>query len=158
LDHCYEVADGNPTEIQSCDSKAIDRFDALLRPSRKKPFEAFLPELFESLYFYLTKGDEASSLQVVASASNVDLARKRAAILSGADTSAHARRGHPSLSQLLHRLPNDRTLRDLRGGRSLQGLWLKVRNGDCAAHSVPNCPTRLDAALAEVLEDLFNDK
>jgi len=158
LDHCYDAADSNPTEIQACDSKAINGFDAQLRPSRNKPFRAFLPQLFESIYSHLTNGDDASSLQVVASASNVDLARKRAAILSGADTSPHVRRGHPSLSQLLRRLPDNRTLRDLRGGRSLQELWVRARNEDCATHPVRDCAARLDAALAEMLEGLFDDK
>ena len=86
LEHCLYAADGNPTEIQVCHSKAIDRFDALLRPPRNKRLDAFRPDLLESLYFYLAKGDDASSLKVVASASHVDLARKRAAILSGAGT------------------------------------------------------------------------
>lgn len=159
LDRCSDAADGNAADLVTCDTQAIDAFNALLRRSRNKGFAAFLNRLEDTLFEFLTKGDASASMQVVASGSLRDLARKRAIILTGADTRLpHARGGRASLNQLFDKLPDVPVLSEVHVSRRLRLEWVKVRNADCAAHRVPHCAERLDAALADVLDGVLNDK
>ncbi|MDB5692338.1 MAG: hypothetical protein JWO81_1401 [Alphaproteobacteria bacterium] len=161
LQRCYaESEPTGPPEVAACNNKATDAFETLLRPSRQKEFEAFLQDLFPPLYHFLTKdGAGQSTMEGVVVATFRDVARKRTAILSGADRRPpQPRRGHPSLSQLFSRLHGEPLLYQHQYGQHLLRHWIRVRNGDCATHPVPHCASRLDAALAEELEADFNDK
>jgi hypothetical protein len=161
LQRCYAASKPTgPPEVMACNEKATGAFEALLRPSRQKEFEAFLHDLYAPLFHFLTKdGAGEWDMEGVISAGYRDVARKRTAILSGADRHPlRLRRGHPSLNQLLGKLHGDPMLYQYHYGQRLQQHWTKVRNADCAAHPVPLCAERLDAVLAEELEGDFNDK
>jgi hypothetical protein len=161
LARCYaENRPTGPPVIQACNNKATEEFDALLRPSRQKQFGAFLDDLAAPLFHFVTKDGAGNGTMAMAiSGTYRDLARKRAAILGGADASSRpSRLGHSSLKRLLGRLHGDPWLGQSHYGQHLQRHWTKVRNGDCAAYPVPHCAARLDAALADELEEIFSDK
>ncbi|HEY1606016.1 MAG TPA: hypothetical protein VGF77_10525 [Allosphingosinicella sp.] len=154
------MASSGPGKLPgTCHGEAVQAYEALLRPAPQKPFDKFLLHLFDPLYWYLTHGEEAEAYENVVTGSQMDLARMRAAILTGADRRApRARRGRPSLDSLFRKVP-DIPLEDRKHvGRDLRLEWVRVRNADCAAYPVPRCAVRLDAALAQMLDGVLNDK
>jgi hypothetical protein len=160
LERCYAANyPAGPQDMEACHSKAIHAFDALLQPSRHKEFDGFLLDISDPLIYFLTKGDDALAMHVVVSGSQKDLARERAAILTGAGgRPPRARRNHQSLNQLLGKVHGDPRMGQFHYGQHLLRHWVSVRNADCAAHAVPHCAERLDAALADVLERIFSAK
>jgi hypothetical protein len=160
FERCFEASDDPPPTppVGQCQDEAVGAYDALL-PRTQKLFEAFLQDLSEPIDVRLTGGEKAIAIENAVGGEMMHLARARATILTGgAWRLRHPGRRHPTLNRLFGQLPDLPQLYEYHVARRLQQRWVKLRNGDCAAHPVPQCAARLDLALTEVLDSVLNDK
>ena len=140
-----------PTDLQDCNSQAIEGANALVALSEGNALlDRLFPDLFEPLLFARTGGEDAWAHRVGIVYGYAEFAQARAAILTGAaaDTPTNERPARTLASLLL-------PLGDRDDMRALERRWLAVRTADCVAYPVPRCAERLDEAFRSMVEGLL---
>ena len=163
-DKCRDADPMWHLQLDACDSKAIDAYEALIpRTHNYERIHALMRNMIGSVVFVLTPGEvehEALVADTMAVHAYADMEGERAAILRGA--SAHTRTGKarkarplfywvdstPGLARWLLNMGHGRHV-----AQSLQRQWEVIRNADCKAYPVPRCAEQLDDAMRDVCRD-----
>lgn len=146
-DHdCRTKADGNPSALMKCDNEAIAAANtAITRSPNNTNFDGLLSDMFESLLFARTGGEDALADRVAISAIYVKFAQRRAEILTG-------RRAAPVQGALVGGSGIFDWMQDKEQAKDLMRRWQSIRDSDCAVYAVPQCGAALDAALRDTVE------
>lgn len=140
------INDPSPTDLQSCDGKAITAYSAIVKRAKNAEFKVLLSDLFEPLLFRSTGREDAVAMRVTVLLAEADFARTRAGILTGAHSTVF-QSARPKSARF--GWIEDTSLRADFGLR-----WSHIRDRDCQLYQVPNCRTQLDGALAVLVEKL----
>ncbi|HEX8525924.1 hypothetical protein [Allosphingosinicella sp.] len=137
-----------PAELQRCDTEVIDAAEALLPRARGNDrLNALFPDMFESLVYAKSGGEDALTWRVVVMAAYGDLALLRATILTGVDDRRlHLTRPEGTAGPGLFALPSRWVDED-----GITRRWQAIRSDDCAEYNVPRCEERLDQASRETI-------